>query len=126
MSTSAQERAIPALTLGWRLQMAMRHGGVTRDAMAEYLGVSPSTISRWNGDKGDAPKRAYLAQWALLTGVDLGWLTDGTDGGPAPTPGPGIDPDPRIDTEALAKLTARKRAGSRHAGRSTQQYPQAA
>lgn len=60
--------------------MALAHGGVSRDEMAENLGVTPSTLSRWMGDKGAAPSRAYIAQWALATGVSRAWLEHGHDG----------------------------------------------
>lgn len=74
MSTQRHER-IPRLTLGWRLKMAL--GDMKRDDMAVALGVNPATVSRWTADKGAPPKRAYLAQWALITGVDLDWLEHG-------------------------------------------------
>jgi transcriptional regulator with XRE-family HTH domain len=127
MTSSARERVIPTLTLGWRLQMALRHGGVTRDAMADYLGVSPSTISRWNGDKGEAPKRAYLAMWAMYTGVDRDWLETG-EGSPAgPTsPVPPNEGPKKPSTDALDKLTKSKLSRSRRAATDTQRYLPAA
>ena len=82
MSTAAHTN-IPELTLGWRLQMALGDMGVKE--MADELGVNRATIGRWMHDKGAAPKRAYLLQWALITGVDATWLETGetpSDGGP--------------------------------------------
>lgn len=67
--------AVPQLTLGWRLKMAL--GEMSVQAMAEELGVSRATLSRWMGDKGAAPARAYVAQWALITGVPFLWLQTG-------------------------------------------------
>lgn len=87
MSTQRDER-IPPLTLGWRLKMAL--GDMKRDDMADALGVNPATVSRWTADKGAPPKRAYLAQWALITGVDLKWLESGV--------GPFDGPDDRHST----------------------------
>jgi transcriptional regulator with XRE-family HTH domain len=106
MTTNAHERAIPQLTLGWRLKMALSHGRVSRDAMAEHLGVSPSTISRWcNDGGGEPPKRAYIVQWALLTSVDPDWLESGKGHIDGPDPDDGR-PDP---DGAIQALVERKR-----------------
>jgi transcriptional regulator with XRE-family HTH domain len=75
MTTERYER-IPELTLGWRLKMSL--GEVTRDEIARVMDVTPSTISRWMSDKGAPPKRPYLIQWALATGVPVEWLETGT------------------------------------------------
>lgn len=75
MTTERYER-IPELTLGWRLKMSL--GEVTRDEIARVMDVTPSTISRWMSDKGAPPKRPYLIQWALVTGVPVEWLETGT------------------------------------------------
>lgn len=72
---------IPALTLGWRLQMAL--GEISAQEMADNLGVSRATVSRWMHDKGAPPRRAYIAQWAMATGVPVEWLEHGN----APQPG---------------------------------------
>lgn len=74
MSTATHGR-IPDLTLGWRLQIALGDMGVQE--MADQLGVSRATVGRWMHDKGAPPKRAYIIQWALATGVDAQWLETG-------------------------------------------------
>lgn len=85
MSTQQAER-VPALTLGWRMKMALGDDSVQE--MANYLGVSRATLSRWMADKGAPPKRAYLMQWALRTNVPLVWLETGeTPTGPGPDGG---------------------------------------
>lgn len=81
MTNQAHERDIPALTLGWRIKMALAHGNVSRDRIAEQLGVNKATVTRWSSDAG-VPKRAFLAQIALATGVDMEWLETGRDDGP--------------------------------------------
>ena len=80
MSTAAHGN-VPELTLGWRLQMAL--GDMKVQEMADTLGVNRATIGRWMHDKG-TPRRAYLLQWAVATGVDPTWLETGIDpeGGP--------------------------------------------
>ena len=94
--TTASEDRIPHLTLGWRMKMAL--GDMKVEDMAETLGVSRATLSRWMGDKGAPPKRAYLVQWALVTGVPLTWLQTGVSTNPN---------DPRgVDTAGYRQLAA--------------------
>lgn len=75
MSTQRDER-IPQLTLGWRLKMALGDE-VSVQEMADYLDVSRQTVGRWMADKGAPPKRPFIVQWALRTGVSLRWLESG-------------------------------------------------
>lgn len=79
---------VPVLTLGWRLRMSLEESGHGVAEVAELLGVTRSTVQRWTHDTV-RPRRAYLAQWALLTGCDLGWLSNGQwapwDSNPQPT-----------------------------------------
>ena len=84
MSDTWHDR-IPSLTLGLRLKMAMDWAGYRRDHMAEELGVSESTISRWTNDDGTPPNRGYIRAWAAFTRYDFHWLLTGEqspDGGP--------------------------------------------
>jgi len=85
MSTLISEDRIPAITLGWRLKMALGEVGVQE--MAGHLGKSRATLTRWMNDIGAPPARAFVLQWAMRTGVDAVWLetglapTDHNDGG---------------------------------------------
>lgn len=79
MSEMARER-IPALTLGWRLKMAL--GDMAAQDMADALEVSRGTVSRWMADKGAPPKSIYVKQWALITATDSGWLMTGEQAPP--------------------------------------------
>lgn len=81
MTTHHSHERVPALTLGWRLKMAL--GERSADEMAAHLGVSRQTVSRWMNDHGAAPKRAYIIQWALATKTSAEWLETGkvTGGG---------------------------------------------
>ena len=92
MSTHATHGHVPPLTLGWRLKMAL--GDIKVQDMADKLGVNRATVGRWMADKGAPPKRAYLLQWAMITGTDAGWLEHGILPG-APDPG---DSQPNGDT----------------------------
>lgn len=101
--TAERHERIPELTLGWRLKMSL--GDITREEIAVMMDVAPSTISRWMADKGAPPKRPYLVQWALVTGVPLRWLETG-EGAPSPDPG-------RPTDDKLARLTEAKKARAR-------------
>lgn len=106
MSTATDER-IPPLTLGWRLRMSLEHARMTREQMAEILGVDASTISRWTHDRGKAPRRGMLLQWASATVCDAGWLQTGEPLSGGPTPG---------DGEALRELTRSKMRSTKRRG----------
>jgi transcriptional regulator with XRE-family HTH domain len=88
--------SIPNLTLGWRLRMSLDYANISVQQMANQLGVSRTTLSRWMADKGERPKRAYLSQWALSTGVPFEWISTGKappdGGGDAPRVEPGHRP----------------------------------
>jgi transcriptional regulator with XRE-family HTH domain len=77
MTQQTAPGAIPELTLGWRLRMSLDHAGISVQTMAEQLGVTRATLSRWMSDKGKRPNRAYISQWALGTGVPFEWLNTG-------------------------------------------------
>lgn len=84
MSTAPVEQGIPALTLGWRMRMALESSGFSREGIARELGVDPKTISRWTHDVGSPPKRGIVLQWAVLTAVNPRWLEHGHTDGEAP------------------------------------------
>jgi transcriptional regulator with XRE-family HTH domain len=67
------EQLVPEWTLGWKLQRSLAHAGVSVQEMADELGVSRGTISRWCNDH-NRPRRSDLRLWALRTGVPLEWL----------------------------------------------------
>lgn len=69
---------VPEITFGLRLEAALRHGHLTVSELAEELGVSRSTISRWLNDRANKPPRAaYLRSMASRCGVSYDWLRDG-------------------------------------------------
>lgn len=85
MTTNPVDDRIPQITLGWRLQMSLAVGDLSVQEMADNLGVSRSTISRWLHDDGMPPRAAFVKQWAFATGVSVDWLQTGKDphdGGP--------------------------------------------
>lgn len=74
MTSEMTQGEPPAWTLGWRLQRALAHAGLSIEEMAAELGVSRQTVSRWLNEHG-SPKRGYLTVWAMRCGVPFDWLT---------------------------------------------------
>lgn len=69
--------AVPEVTLGWRMKMALGHADMTVQEMADETGMSRQQLSRYLNGKGESPRRAILVTWALRTGVPLEWLAEG-------------------------------------------------
>ena len=69
------ETAIPAWDRADRMRKALRYAGVGVGEMAEYLGVTPSTVSTWINGKF-RPNHQTMRLWSIRTGVDLGWLEE--------------------------------------------------
>lgn len=86
-SDTTQPAAIPAVTLGWRIQMALAQAGLKQTDLMDYFELSRGTISRWCRDEA-TPKRHQLQQIALMSGVPFKWLQTGeTPTGNAPDGG---------------------------------------
>lgn len=68
---------IPEWTLGDRLGKALRVADMTMEDMAYELGIHRTSIGRWINETSNRPRKAYLKQWALRTGVDFEWLVNG-------------------------------------------------
>lgn len=68
--------AVPELTLGWRMKLALRHASMSVEDMATQLGVARGTIGTWTSDRV-VPRTVFIRHWALLTGVDPVWLATG-------------------------------------------------
>ncbi|WP_373454423.1 helix-turn-helix domain-containing protein [Rhodococcus sp. 05-2255-3B1] len=68
-----------------RLKKALAHSDVSVTEMADYLGVTRETISRWINGRTKIGK-APLRLWALRTGVRLAWIEHGTAVAESPRP----------------------------------------
>lgn len=80
MTMYPERRPVPALTLGWRLRMAIETSGKPVKQVADELGVSTETMRRWTHDLGQ-PKRGMLKQIGLATGLPWRWLETGEESG---------------------------------------------
>lgn len=67
------------------MRKALDVAGVGVQDMADYLGVSRQSVSKWINGRGLVDRRTTIA-WALRTGVPLVWLETGE----APATGPGL------------------------------------
>ncbi len=85
--TQQERGVVPPLTLGWRLQMALGHAGLTVQDMADELEMARSSLSRWLNGHGAAPRKVFVKQWALKCGVSYDWLQNGE------SPRPDEDPN---------------------------------
>jgi transcriptional regulator with XRE-family HTH domain len=77
MRPAPHDPAVPEWTLGWRLQRALGHAGLSISNIASEMGVSRTTVSRWINDRGTPPRLVYVKEWALQTGVPCEWLLTG-------------------------------------------------
>jgi transcriptional regulator with XRE-family HTH domain len=73
MSTLHQP-AVPTLTLGWRIQLALDHAGLKYLDLMDRFEVSRGTVSRWCRDVGPRPKRFVLEEIAVMCGIEIDWL----------------------------------------------------
>lgn len=123
MTEMKSRGAVPEITLGDRLGIALKYAGIGVQDMAAYLGVSRNTISNYTGGHTHADKRTLML-WAMRTGVDLEWLQTGHAPTAPPTP-PGGE-RPVAQTSSLAELTEAKRARSRRGGSTGRYFTRAA
>jgi transcriptional regulator with XRE-family HTH domain len=111
-TTQRAEATIPALRRRWRLKISMEEAGLTSSAMADELGVSRATITRWFADDEMPIRPAYLKTWADHTLVPYRWLADGvTSDGPDGDGGcarqdSNLRPIAYYATARIARLTA--------------------
>jgi transcriptional regulator with XRE-family HTH domain len=88
------------------MRMSLDYANISVKQMATQLGVSRTTLSRWMADKGERPKRAYISQWALSTGVPFTWIDSGKM--PESSPDPDGDGGSRQPAELGGTPTGQK------------------
>jgi len=74
--TTRAQGTVPEWTLGDRMGKALDHAGIGMQEMADYLGVSRTSVSNWIHGR-IVPGRQTLLLWSMRTGVDLDWITRG-------------------------------------------------
>ena len=76
MSEQPATAGVPTWDLADRMRKSLRQSGVSVQEMADYLNVSPKSVSNWiNGRIFPPARNAQL--WALRTGVPYTWLCHG-------------------------------------------------
>lgn len=67
---------VPEFDLADRLRKSLRVAGVGVSEMADYLGVSRTSLSAYLGGRVE-PSHPVIILWAQHTGVDQQWLMTG-------------------------------------------------
>ena len=73
-------RNVPQFTRGDRLRKARECAGITSHEMADRIGVSRQTVTRW--EHGRHMPKAAVVLWATITEVPVDWLEDDGDDPP--------------------------------------------
>lgn len=68
--------AIPEWTLQDRLRKAREYAGMKQDDLAEKMGISKVSLSRYESAVRQ-PSDNVVTAWAEATGVSLRWLKEG-------------------------------------------------
>lgn len=71
-----------ATTLGDRIAGAREGAGLSRQALAQSLGVRAATVAAWEEDRAE-PRANRLQMAAGVMNVTVGWLLTGNGDGPA-------------------------------------------
>jgi transcriptional regulator with XRE-family HTH domain len=75
---------IPEWDTADRMRKALRDADLEVGEMADYLGVSRSSVSNWINGR-IRPSKQTLRLWAMRCGVPLDWLIEGTGFRKAPS-----------------------------------------
>lgn len=97
--------AVPQWDTADRLRKALRVAGIGVADMADYLGVSRTSVSNWINGRV-TPSIQTLRLWALRCGVPYPWLLAGSP--PSPGPGRGFRSErlPLLQARALTLMAA--------------------
>src|SRR5260221_8879559 len=77
-SDMEQHAAVPTWDVTDRMRKALRTADLGALEMADYLGVSRTSVSSWINGR-IRPSTAILRLWAIRCGVDFDWLRSGPD-----------------------------------------------
>lgn len=108
MSEQTFAAAVPEVTLGWRIQMALDYADLKQTDLMEKFEISRGTASKWCRGVGTPPKKFVLNEIAVMCGVSARWLIDGENPRPDEDPDGGErapsgtrTPDPLIKSQLL-------------------------
>lgn len=75
MAMQEHEPELPEWTLGDRLRKAREHAGLSREELADILGVKKNSLWNWEAD-ASRPRDLVdlLHKWSKATGVPAQWL----------------------------------------------------
>ena len=76
---------LKTLTLGRRIQALRREQGMTQDALAERMGVTPQAVSKWENDL-TSPDTINLIRLADILDADVEYLATGNHSKHTPVP----------------------------------------
>jgi transcriptional regulator with XRE-family HTH domain len=71
-----QQEAAPEWDVADRMRKSLRHADIDVQEMADYLGMSRTSVSAWINGRY-TPSVRTLRLWALRCGVPYEWLTEG-------------------------------------------------
>jgi transcriptional regulator with XRE-family HTH domain len=77
MSEQPDTAGLPKWDLADRMTKSLRHAGLGVAEIADYLDVSPRTVSNWLSGR-ITPPAAKARLWALRTGVPFTWFCHGS------------------------------------------------
>lgn len=76
MTIDVNAGQVPEWTVGDRLRKAREVTGLTQKSFAERIDVGHRTVTNYENNAVE-PRMIVLKQWALLSGVPLGWIITG-------------------------------------------------
>ena len=79
MTVEQMPEQAPEWDLPDRMRKALRHAGLQTQEMAEYLGVSRTSVSNWINGR-NRPSRPALRLWAMRCRVPFSWLAEEAEG----------------------------------------------
>ena len=75
---TSRKLTVPKFTLGDRLAKCRQDAGLTQETMAQILGVSHSTVAKWEADRAQPRSMVVvLTMWADICRVPIQWLMFG-------------------------------------------------
>ncbi|NHP16001.1 helix-turn-helix transcriptional regulator [Rhodococcus sp. IC4_135] len=97
MTTVYDQGRVPQIKPRHRLRIAREEAGLDQTELADSIGISRTSVS--NAESGRSmPRKVVFNAWALVTGVPVKWLLEGTTENPHPEGPDGGSLLPRLDS----------------------------